>query len=56
MGEFITLIIAFFKSVILILDRPIFDVFSIDISLFDILISGLILTIVIGSFWKGAKG
>lgn len=56
MSEFFSFFILMWQRLIGSLESVRFDVFGIDASLFQILIGFILLSIVIGVFWKGARG
>lgn len=56
MAEFISFFISMWQGLIGSLDSVRFDVFGIEASLFQILIGFILLSIVMGVFWKGARG
>ncbi len=56
MFDFIVLISNFFSNIIDVLKTAVFNLGGVTVSLVDIIIGFVVLSIIITVFWKGARG
>lgn len=55
MTEFLDFFSAMWTSIAELLDQPLFDVYGIAVSFFDLILGYIVIIMIIAVFWKGVR-